>query len=413
MANRTTTVLFLLLSWVLLAATACNTAAPPPPAATKAPDKPAAAAPSATQAAPAAPQPAASGGQLLIGVDLPVTGPSASEGPFVRKGVNLAAKQINQAGGIDGKQIKLIEQDIQSTNPGALAALNKSVEEDKVLAIIGPIKSTMIQAMDEPVRKYAVPVMMGGTNATLTKKGNDWLFRCRPDDSISAYAMVKYLKEDLKLTKIGILHDTDAFGTGGADLIEQYSKDLGATVVKRESYTTKDKDYTAQLLSLKNAGAEIMLLYGTNPDDVAVIQRQYRQLAVPYKYLGSPSSGSKDTMNLSKEASDGLLAIQDYVPGASPESTKYAEDYRKEYNEDFDSLFTWNYDAVNILANAIKKGGTDKAKIREALLSTKGYKGALGTFTFTSTGDGLHEVSVVQIEKGAHKLQKVVAAPAS
>jgi len=413
MANRTTTVLFLLLSWVLLAATACNTAAPPPPAATKAPDKPAAAAPSATQAAPAAPQPAASGGQLLIGVDLPVTGPSASEGPFVRKGVNLAAKQINQAGGIDGKQIKLIEQDIQSTNPGALAALNKSVEEDKVLAIIGPVKSTMIQAMDEPVRKYAVPVMMGGTNATLTKKGNDWLFRCRPDDSISAYAMVKYLKEDLKLTKIGILHDTDAFGTGGADLIEQYSKDLGATVVKRESYTTKDKDYTAQLLSLKNAGAEIMLLYGTNPDDVAVIQRQYRQLAVPYKYLGSPSSGSKDTMNLSKEASDGLLAIQDYVPGASPESTKYAEDYRKEYNEDFDSLFTWNYDAVNILANAIKKGGTDKAKIREALLSTKGYKGALGTFTFTSTGDGLHEVSVVQIEKGAHKLQKVVAAPAS
>jgi len=402
MANRTTTVLFLLLSWVLLAATACSTAAPPPPAATKAPDKPA-----------AAPQPAASGGQLLIGVDLPVTGPSASEGPFVRKGVNLAAKQINQAGGIDGKQIKLIEQDIQSTNPGALAALNKSVEEDKVLAIIGPIKSTMIQAMDESVRKYAVPVMMGGTNATLTKKGNDWLFRCRPDDSISAYAMVKYLKEDLKLTKIGILHDTDAFGTGGADLIEQYSKELGATVVKRESYTTKDKDYTAQLLSLKNAGTEIMLLYGTNPDDVAVIQRQYRQLAVPYKYLGSPSSGSKDTMNLSKEASDGLLAIQDYVPGASPESTKYAEDYRKEYNEDFDSLFTWNYDAVNILANAIKKGGTDKAKIREALLSTKGYKGALGTFTFTSTGDGLHEVSVVQIEKGAHKLQKVVAAPAS
>ena len=68
---------------------------------------------------------------------------------------------------------------------------------------------------------------------------------------------------------------------------------------------------------------------------------------------------------------------------------------------------------MNILANAIKKGGTDKAKIREALLSTKGYKGALGTFTFTSTGDGLHEVSVVQIEKGAHKLQKVVTAPAS
>ncbi|HEX2922898.1 MAG TPA: ABC transporter substrate-binding protein, partial [Chloroflexota bacterium] len=392
MANRFTAVPLILLSCILLAATACSSAAPAP-APTKAPDKPAAAAstsvpaapaaaPAATQAAPAAAKPAASGGQILIGVDLPVTGSSASEGPFVRKAVNLAAKQVNAAGGINGKQLKLIEQDIQSTNPGALAALNKSVEEDKVLAIIGPIKSTMIQAMDDTVRKYGVPVMIGGTNATLTKKGNPWLFRCRPDDSIAAYAMVKYVKEDLKVTKIGILHDTDAFGTGGADLIEQYSKEMGTTVVKRESYTTKDKDYTAQLLSLKNAGAEIMLLYGTNPDDVAVIQRQYRQLGVPYKYLGSPSSASKDTMNLSKEASDGLLAIQDYVPGASPESAKYVQDYKKEYNEDFDSLFTWNYDAINVLATAIKTSGEDKAKLRESILAIKGYKGALGGFSF-------------------------------
>jgi branched-chain amino acid transport system substrate-binding protein len=420
MANRIKATLLLLLSCLLLAGAACSGAASPAPAATKAPDKPAVAAPTAaapaapaaSQSAPAASQPAVGGGQVLIGVDLPVTGASASEGPFVRKAVNMAAKQINAAGGINGKQLKLVEQDIQSTNPGALAALNKSVEEDKVLAIIGPIKSTMIQAQDDTVRKYAIPMMIGGTNATLTKKGNEWLFRCRPDDSIAAYAMVKYVKEDMKFTKIGILHDTDAFGTGGADLIEQYSKELGTTVVKRESYTTKDKDYTAQLLSLKNAGAEIMLLYGTNPDDVAVIQRQYRQLGVPYKYLGSPSSGSKDTMNLSKEAADGLLAIQDYVPGASPESAKYVEDYKKEYNEEFDSLFTWNYDAVNVLANAIKKGGEDKAKVREAILATKGFKGALGSFSFTPNGDGLHEVSVVQIDKGTHKLQKVVTAPA-
>ena len=99
--------------------------------------------------------------------------------------------------------------------------------------------------------------------------------------------MVKYIKEDLKMTQVGILHDTDAFGTGGADLVEQNLKESGLTLVKREKYTTKDKDFTAQLLSLKDAATQVMVVYGANVEDVAVIQRQYRQLGLPYKYLGS------------------------------------------------------------------------------------------------------------------------------
>jgi branched-chain amino acid transport system substrate-binding protein len=226
-------------------------------------------------------------------------------------------KQINAAGGVNGKQINFIMEDNQSTNPGALAALQKAVEQDKVLALVGSVKSTQILAMSDAVKGYGVPMMIGGTNATLTKQGNPWLFRVRPDDSIAAAAMVKYIKEDNKFTKVGILHDTDAFGTGGADLVEQGAKAAGLTVVKREKYTTKDKDFTAQLLSLKNAGAEIVVLYGTNPEDVAVIQRQYRQLGSPFKYIGSPSSQMKDCLNLAKDASEGILAVADFVPGQS------------------------------------------------------------------------------------------------
>jgi branched-chain amino acid transport system substrate-binding protein len=251
-------------------------------------------------------------------------------------------------------------------------------------------------------------MMIGGTNAGLTKAGNPWLFRVRPDDSIAAAAMVKYANEDLKVKKLGIIHDTDAFGTGGADLVEQYSKDAGINVVRREKYTTKDKDFTAQLLNLKNAGAEVMIVYATNTEDAAVIPRQYAQLGKPFKYIGSPSSGQRDTMNLAKEASEGLLVVTDYVPGQSEVNKKYIADYKKEYNEDFDATAAWTYDGLTILANAIKKGGEDRAKIRETILATKGHQGVLGNFEFTPNGDGLSEVSVVQIEKGEHKLLKIV-----
>ncbi|MFH0871218.1 MAG: ABC transporter substrate-binding protein [bacterium] len=353
-------------------------------------------------------KPAAGGEEIRIGFTVPFTGASAAEGAYFIKAINLALKQINQASGVNGKKINLIMEDTQSSNPGALAALQKSVEKDKVLALVGPVKSTQIMAMSDAIKNYAIPTMIGGTNANLTKKGNPWLFRVRPDDSIAATAMVKFIKEDLRLTKVGILHDTDAFGTGGADLVEQGVKAGGLTLVKRQKYTTKDKDFTAQLLSLKNAGAQVMVVYGTNPEDVAVIQRQYRQLGSPYKYMGSVSSGGRDCLNLAKEAAEGLMAIADFVPGQSPVNRKYAQDYRKEYKEDFDGNSVWAYDGLKILVNAIKKAGEDRNKIRQALLATQGYQGALGTFAFTPNGDGLQEVSVIQIQNGKHKLLKIV-----
>jgi branched-chain amino acid transport system substrate-binding protein len=351
---------------------------------------------------------AAAAEDIRIGFTPPVTGASAAEGSFQIKAIKLALKEINAAGGVNGKKIDLRTVDNQSTNPGALAALQKAVEQEKALVLVGSVKSTQILAMSDAIKNYGVPTIVGGTNVTLTRQGNPWLFRVRPDDSIAALAMVKYIKEDAKLTKVGILHDTDAFGAGGADLVEKYTKENGLTLVKREKFTTKDKDYTAQLLSLKNAGAQVMVVYAPNPEDAAVIMRQYRQLGSPYKYLGSPSSQHKDAINLAREASEGLLAVADFVPGATEANRKYAEDYKKEYNEEYDGLSIWTYDGLKILANAIKKVGEDRAKIRDAILATQGYKGGLGTFSFSSNGDGLHEVSVVQIEKGNPKLLKIV-----
>jgi branched-chain amino acid transport system substrate-binding protein len=351
---------------------------------------------------------AAAGGEIRIGFTPPITGASASEGSFQIKAIKLALKEINAAGGVNGKQINLIMVDNQSSNPGALAALQKAVEQEKVLALIGVVKSTQVLAASDAIKGYGIPTFIGGTNVTLTRQGNPWLFRVRPDDSITALAMIKYIKEDLKLSKVGVLHDSDAFGTGGGDLVETYAKEYGLTVVRREKYTTKDKDYTAQLLSVKNAGAEILIAYSTNPEDAAVIQRQYRQLGSPFKFLGSPAHQHRDALNLARDAAEGIFAIADFVPGQTEANRKYAEDYKKEYNEEYDGLSAWTYDGLKILVNAIKKAGEDRAKTREAILATQGYQGVLGTFSFTPNGDGLHEVSVVQIEKGTPKLLKIL-----
>ena len=349
---------------------------------------------------------AAADGEILIGMNTPMTGANAANGALWIKAAKLAEKQINAAGGITGKPIKLLIVDDQSTNPGALAAVNKSIEQDKVLALLGVTTSTQILAVSETIKQAGIPTLVGGSAVAVTRQGNPWMFRVRPDDSIVAQGMIKYIKEDMKLAKVGLLHDADAFGTGGGDLVERYAKENGLTVVKREKYAGTDRDFTAQLLALKTAGTEVMVVYATAGPAIAVIQRQYRQIGSPYKFLGSPTSAQENTLNLSKEAAEGLVAMMDNVPGDA--LRKYAADYKKEYNEELNTFAAFDYDALNILANAIRKGGEDRAKVREALLATKGYVGVLGTYSFTPNGDSLHTASVVQIENGKPKLLKVV-----
>jgi len=345
--------------------------------------------------------------EIRIGFTPPITGIHAAGGSLQVKAIKLALKEINAAGGVNGKKIDLRIVDNQSTNPGALAALNKVVEQEKVLALIGYLYSTQVFATSDATKNYGIPTFIGATNVNLTKQGNPWLFRVRPDDSIAAAAMVKYIKEDTKLTKIGLLHDQDAFGTGGADLVEKYAKEAGLTVVKRMSTTTATKDLTAELLAMKNAGAEILIFYG-HEEATALLQRQMRQLGSPFKFLGSPSAASKDSLNLAREAAEGIWAVVDFVPGQSEENRRYAEAFKKEYNEEYDNLSIWTYDGLKILVNAIKKAGEDRGKIRQAILATQGYKGVQGTFSFTPNGDGLSEVSIVQIENGRQKLLKIV-----
>jgi branched-chain amino acid transport system substrate-binding protein len=350
---------------------------------------------------------AAAGADILIGMNTPITGANAANGALWSKAVRLAEKQINSAGGIQGKPIKVLVVDDQSTNPGALAAVNKSIEQDKVLALLGPTTSTQILAVSETIKKAAIPTLVGGSAVAVTRQGNPWLFRVRPDDSIVAQGMVKYIKEDMKLTKIGLLHDADAFGAGGADQVERYAKESGLQIVKREKYAGTDRDFTAQLLTLKNAGTEVMVVYATAGPAIAVIQRQYRQIGSPYKFLGSPTSAQENTLNLSKEAAEGLIAMMDNVPGEALK--KYALEYKQEYSEELNTFAAFDYDALNILVQAIRKVGEDRGKIREALLATKGYVGVLGTYSFTPNGDSLHTASVVQIEQGRPKLLKAVS----
>jgi branched-chain amino acid transport system substrate-binding protein len=340
--------------------------------------------------------PALSGPPVRVALNTEITGTGALVGDLAKKAADIAVAHINQTGGVGGRPMELIVEDAQSSNEGALAALNKAAGEDHVVAMVGPIKSTQILAIEARIRELELPTFIGGTNPTLTQHNNPWLFRLRPTDALAGPAAAHFMAEDLQLRRVGILHDSDAGGTTGADLVEQALKNAGRSVVRRESYKTGDRDFTAQLLSLKQAGIDGLVLYTTNPDDGAVILRQAAEQGLEAKLIGSPSYSTPTSVSLAHDLVDGLNVVTDYFPNRTPESQAYYAAWQAAYGTTADPTAAWNWDALHILRDLYPTSGATAQQFREAVLHLKDYRGAVGTISFAPNGDGLHSVDVAR-----------------
>jgi len=343
----------------------------------------------------------AQGATLKIGMCVPVTGPAAEQGLWAQNGAKLALAAVNTAGGILGKQAELVIEDDQTTNPGIVLAFSKLAAQPDIVGFLGSIRSTQVHAMAPDVLKLGKPVMIGGTDPTLTHMGNPWLFRFRPNDSYSGLVIADYGVKTLGKKKWAIVHSTDAFGTAGGKALVSALEKLGTRAVLDQGYANQSQDFTPVVLAVKQSGADILGTYFTFENDLGIFARQLRQLGVNIPWVGSPSVVAVSSTKLAGPALYGTYGVADYAEDSSEASKAFGKAYRDAYKTAPDNQSAWPYDAVTVLAAAINKAGsTDPTKIREAILSLKKFPGAEGEYNFDQNGDGLHGYNVVRNEKG-------------
>ena len=346
---------------------------------------------------------------LKIGVCSPLTGPAAEIGRIQLNSLRLSAQQVNDAGGVLGRKVELIIEDDQTTNPGIVLAYSRLAANPDIVAFIGSIRSTQVNAMAPDAEKVAKPVMFGGTDPTLTHNGYKWLFRCRPNDSFSARVMADYGVNTLGKKKWALVCSSDAFGTGGQKALTEALGKLGATASLVQPYANQQPDFTPVVLAIRQSDADILSSYFTFEPDLGVFARQVRQLGVRLPWIGSPSIASPVTRNLAKNALFGTYGIADFLPDANDESKAFAAAYGKAYNGGVPDS-GWTYDAMQILARAINDAkSTDPQKIRAAIIAIKGYKGTEGTYNFDENGDGLRGYNICKNVDGDMKFDKYIS----
>ncbi len=338
--------------------------------------------------------------ELLIGEFGSLTGSEATFGISTNRGIRLAFDEINAAGGLHGKQIKLITLDDQGKAEEAAQAVTRLVTQDKVLAVLGEVASTRSLAAAPIAQQYKVPMISpSSTNPKVTEIG-DQIFRVCFIDPFQGTVMAKFAVENLKTKKVSILRDVKSdYSMGLADYFASKVKELGGEIVSDVSYSTGDTNFKAQLTKIKGTSPEAIFIPGYYTE-VGLIAKQAKELGLIIPLLGGDGWDSAKLSEIGGEAINGQYFSNHYTTESQePHVIEFINKFKAKYNETPDGLAALGYDAARILIEAIKLSSeTTSPQIREALTKIKDFPGVTGKITIDANRNAIKSAVVVKVD---------------
>ena len=340
--------------------------------------------------------------EIVIGEYGSLTGTTATFGISTRNGIDMAIKEVNDAGGVLGRQVRVIVEDDQGRPEEAQTVVTKLIARDKVVAILGEVASSRTLAAAPVAQNAGIPMITpSSTNPAVTQVG-DYIFRVCFIDPFQGLVMAKFTANSLHMTKVAVLRDIkNDYSVGLADVFIENFKNLGGTIVADESYSEGDTDFSAQLTSLRSKGPEAIFVPGYYTE-VGLIARQAKSLGIKAPLLGGDGWDSPSLIEIGGEALEGSYFSNHYsVDDPSPSIQKFVTAYRAKYGETPDALAGLGYDAAMLLFDAITRANsTDPKAIRDALAQTKDFAGMTGTITLDENRNAVKPAVVLQVKDG-------------
>ena len=347
---------------------------------------------------------------VKVGVQLPLTGERAQVGKAMQNGVRMAVDALNDNSPRDGGTMEVVFEDDGNTKEGALNALNTLIRDPQVVAVVGEIFSPFVLAGKPIVEQEGLPFLTGGTHPKTTENSR-WIFRVGASDTLLTALMAQYTVERLSLKKIAVIHDRTGIHAARADLVIKTLQDkYGVIPTVRGQWNPGDKEFTEVLSRVKASGAEALVALGETAEAVPLLQ-QVKALGLKLKLIAQRDFGAQTVLDTAKDAANGIYILNEYLPGTSGANWQaWATGYRQRYHTDPNNIAAAYYDALFLLAEASKKGGPGRERIRRGLEQIRAFPGVLGEYTFDQAHEGLHQLYVVQIREGKPALVETIKA---
>lgn len=351
------------------------------------------------------------GDTIVIGEFASLTGKEANFGTSAHEGTVLAVEQINAEGGVLGKKIELKTEDNLSKAGESANIVNKLIAKDRVVAVLGEVASSRSLEAAPICQQNGIPMISpASTNPKVTETG-DHVFRVCFIDPFQGTVMANFAQNTLKVSKVAVFTDVKSdYSKGLAKFFKERFAESGQIVAELD-YSGGDKDFRAQLTTIKNSNPEAVFVPGYYTD-VALIRIQARQLGLDVPFLGGDGWEGADLLTIGKEAVEGDYFSTHYSSEeGSPKGKAFIEDYKARYNgKTPDAMAALGYDSAMILADAIQRAGsTEGAKIRDALAATKDYEAVTGRITLNENRDAVKAAVILQVQGGAFKYLETVS----
>jgi branched-chain amino acid transport system substrate-binding protein len=355
---------------------------------------------------------------IKIGSFLSVTGPASFLGDPEQKTLELYVDKINAAGGVLGRKLQLISYDSAGNSEKARTFVKRLIEEDKVDAIVGGSTTGETMAVIPLIEQAEIPFISLAGAVVIVEPVKKWVFKTPATDRMACEKIFADMKSR-NISKIGLISGSGGFDKSMRAQCMQVAGKYGIEIVSDETYNSKDSDMTAQLTKMRqNAQIQAVLNagFGAAP---AIVTKNFRQIGMTVPLYQSHGVASKEYIKLSGDAANGVrlpaaaLLVADALPANDPQKPvveAYKRAFEGRYHQDVSTFGGHAYDGLYLVVDAMKKAhSTDKAKVRDAIESTRGWMGIDGEFNMSPTdhlGLDLSAFRMLEIKNGDWTLVK-------
>ncbi len=349
-------------------------------------------------------------GPILVGYYGDLTGRTSNFGQSTKRGVEMAADEINKAGGINGRQITILSEDDEGRPEKAATVVTKLINQDRVVALLGEVASGNTLAAAPKAQAANVPMISpSSTNPAVTQVG-DYISRVCFIDPFQGDVMAKFAFNTLHAKTAAIMLDFNApYSRGLTEFFEASFKKLGGTIVDKQSYTQGDRDYKGQLTKIRSLNPDVIYVPGYY-GEVGVISKQAKQLNIKAPMLGGDGWDSTQLWDLGGDSLNGDYISNHYsVDDPSPAIQKFVADYKARNGEVPDALAALGYDAMRVLADAITRAGTTEGpKLKDAINATKDFVGVTGTISLDKDRNAVKPAVVLKLQDKKYIYQETI-----
>ena len=351
------------------------------------------------------------GKPIKIGAIFAVTGPASNLGAPEEKTARMMIEKLNADGGLLGRPVQLVVKDSGGSSEKAVSFAKQLIEEEQVLAIVGPSTSGETMAIKSLCEEAGMILVSCAAAEVIVNPQAKYVFKTPQKDSQAATWIFKTMKAK-GIAKIAVLSDNSGFGKAGKDQLEKLAPAQGLTIVANEVYNNTATDLTDILAKVKASGAQAVVNWSIVPAQ-SILAKNMRQMGMTEPLFQSHGFGNIKYVEAAGKAAEGILfpcgrlLIVDSLPDTHPQKAvlaAYKKDYETAYKEDVSTFGGHGYDAVLFVIEGIRKAGSDdRAKVRDAIENLTNLPGTAGVFNLSATdhnGLGLEAFEMLTVKDG-------------